>query len=99
VGACFAPPERNRPLLINNGQKLKVTQTVELAYNHGEPADPPAAFQAEAGGLRATVTWERTGDHAWRRTAGLVVENPLVSQADYASVRRMLREWTDRMTR
>jgi hypothetical protein len=99
IATDFAPPQRNQPLLINNGQKLHLKQTLELTYKASDPGYAPAPFHAEAGGIRTSATWERTGDHSWRRTAELSVDNPLVSQADYPSVRRMLRNWTDNLTR
>jgi hypothetical protein len=98
VDSYFAPPTRDRPLLINNGQTLHLTQTLDLAYDHGDPANPPAPFEATAGGLHARTTWEHVSDHAWRRTAELDVTNPLVAQADYVAVRRMLRDWIGQLT-
>jgi hypothetical protein len=98
VEAYFAPPNRDRPLLLNNGQKLHVKQTLDLVYDHGDPAQDPAPFDATAGGLHARTTWERVGDHAWRRTAELDVDEPQVAQADYAGVRRMLRNWIEHLT-
>ncbi len=97
-GAYFAPPARNRPLLLNNGQKLHLTQTVELIYQQGEPVQAPVPFQGEAAGLRAKATWEHVEGHTWRRTAELEVNDPLIASADYASVHRMLRAWTDHLT-
>jgi len=93
----FAPPERNRPLLINNGQKFHLTQTVELTYAQGEPTTVPASFQGEAAGVRAKVTWERLANHAWRRTAELEINEPLIASADYAAARHLLRDWTDHL--
>ena len=93
VESYFAPPARDRPLLLNNGQPLHLTQTVELTYDHGDPAQAPSPFDATVGGLHARTAWVRVGDHAWRRTAELDVTAPLVGQADYAGVRHLLREW------
>jgi hypothetical protein len=101
IDAYFAPPERNRPLLLNDGQKLHLIQTVEWTY-----ANPPAganslspAFDQNAAGIHATITWKRTSDLAWSRIAELSVDQPLVAQADYATVRHMLRDWADHLSR
>jgi transglutaminase-like putative cysteine protease len=98
VETFFAPPTRDRPLLLNNGQKLHLTQTLELVYQHGDPAEVPAPFDETAGGLHAKTTWERVGDHTWHRTAELDVDEPLVAQANYVAVRHMLRNWLDHLT-
>ncbi len=98
VETYFAPPNRNRPLLLNNGQKLHLTQTVELVYDHGDPATAPAALDETAGGLHAWTKWDRAGDHTWRRTTQLDVTDPLVAQADYVAVRHLLRDWIDHLT-
>jgi len=99
LAAYFAPPERNRPLLINNGQKLQLTQTVELVYAGNDPAQDPAAFERQLAGIHAAIAWKRTGDRAWTRTAKLTIDQPLVAQADYAGVRGMLRDWSDLLAR
>ena len=56
VAAYFAPPERDRPLLINNGQKLHLLQTVEWTdtFNHHRIRPP---FDQQTAGIHATITW------------------------------------------
>lgn len=97
VEEYFAAPTRNRPLEINNGQSLHLLQTVTLTYDHGIPAELPAAFDQTAGGIRTQIKWERAGDHAIKRTAELDVTTPLVPQSDYVAVRQMLRKWTSQL--
>ncbi|MEI9998683.1 MAG: hypothetical protein WDO13_05705 [Verrucomicrobiota bacterium] len=89
----FAAPERNRPLLINNGQNVHLTQVVDIVYHTGAPADPPAPFDRQAAGVHATAKWERVDDHTVRRTASVEVTQPLVASADYVPVRQLLRDW------
>ena len=90
----FAAATRNRPLLLNNGQKLNLVQTIDVIYQQNAPVDPPAPFHAEAAGIRVSAEWQKVDDHTYRRTAKLDVEQPLVAAADYASVRDLLRQWT-----
>jgi hypothetical protein len=101
IDTYFAPPERNRPLLINNGQRLHLIQTVDLSYAPDggiNLADPPP-FDQQMAGIHATILWKgSTGDGIWSRTAELTIDRPLVAQADYAAVRRMLRNWTQQLT-
>jgi len=98
--AYFAAPERNRALLINNGQKLHLIQTVNLTCAHPQFADAvgPFPFDQQAAGLHATILWKRTGNSStWVRTAELTIDQPLVAQADYVPVRQMLRSWTQHL--
>jgi len=96
VDAYFAPPERNRPLLINNGQKLHLVQTVETFYAHDGPRpiiDPDAPFDQHVAGVHAMVKLEHATGDGWIRTAELTIDQPLIAQTDYVAVRQMLREW------
>ncbi len=90
----FAPPVRNRPLLLNNGQKLHVVQTLQVAYRHDPPSQVPAPFDAQSAGFHATAQWKQVDAHTFQRTAELEVTQPLVASADYPAVRQLLRNWT-----
>jgi hypothetical protein len=99
VASYFASRERNRSLLINNGQKLHLVQTLDF------PDAPDAAslpnkspLDLQTAGIHATIKWDHTGDHTWRRTAELTVDQPLVAQADYPGVRGMLLAWVGQLT-
>lgn len=93
----FAAPERNRPLLINNGQKLHLIQTVDVS---GLPAEKAfSGFDQTVAGVRASITWKLSNGHNLTRVAELTMEQPLVAQADYAAVRRMLLDWENRLSR
>ena len=99
VGDYFASPQRDRPLLINNGQKLHLKQTVELTYSRDNPvASSPASFDQQAAGIHASVSWQPTGSQSWTRTAELTIDQPEVSQADYVPVRMMLRNWIEHLS-
>ena len=76
-----------------------LTQTVELVYAANDPGLDPPSFDRQMAGIHATVTWKRTSDRAWTRTAELSIDQPLVAQADYVGVRGMLRDWTDHLAR
>jgi len=100
LNAYFAAPERNRPLLLNNGQKLRLIQTVNLACTSTEFADTISLspFDQQAAGLHATILWKRAGSSSnWVRVAELTIDQPQIAQADYAPVRRMLRSWTEHL--
>ncbi len=100
IAACFASPERNRPLLINNGQRLHLSQIVDLAYagDQAPVAKDPPSFDQQVAGVHATINWKHLNAHAWSRVVELTVDQPLISQADYAAVRQMLRNWNEQLT-
>ncbi len=94
----FVSPERDRPLLINNGQKLHFIQTIELdtsKWSGGSQMLAPA-FDQQVGGVHATVKWGDLGTTS-TRTAELTIDQPEISSADYGAVRKMLREWVERL--
>ncbi len=99
VGDYFASAQRDRPLLINNGQKLHLKQTMELTCNPANPiAQSPPLFDQQVAGIHATVSWQSKGNLTWTRTAELTVDQPEVSQADYVPVRMMLRNWIEHLS-
>jgi hypothetical protein len=98
VGDYFASPQRDRPLLINNGQKLHLKQTMELTYRDNSLAPSPPSFDQQAAGIHATVSWKSNGPQSWTRTAELTIDQPEVSQADYVPVRMMLRNWIEHLS-
>jgi len=97
VASYFATPERNRPLLINNGQKMHLLQVVTLLGSGRGPVDPAAPYDQKAAGIEAKIAWQVQGDDLVR-TAELIVDQPLIAPADYVTVRKMLREWTDQLS-
>jgi hypothetical protein len=92
VDSYFAAPNRNRPLEINNGQKLHLIQTIDSP----DPMDttPPTPYDQKVAGIEAMVSYQ-SHDGGQSRTAELIIDNPVVAPADYAKVRQMLREWND----
>ncbi len=99
ISSYFASPERDRPLLINNGQKLHLIQTVELTYAHYSPlAKDPPPFDQQTAGIHATISWQIKGDQSWTRTAELTIDQPEVAQTDYVPVRQMLRSWSQQLS-
>ena len=87
----FSAPERPRPLWLNDGQPMVLQQTVRLRQGGPETLPPP--FQAEAAGEKLSVVWKRDGDGSIVRTARLDLLQPVVATADYAPLRRAIREW------
>ena len=60
----FGSPTRDRPLWLNDGQPMSLTQTVQLRY--AAPGDVPSPLpppkQTEVGGQKMSVTWERVDE-------------------------------------
>lgn len=90
----FSAPARSRALWLNDGQPLALTQTVRLRYADGAPEKLPASLQTEVAGEKLSIVWERTGEHAVTRTARLELSRPVVPAADYAALRKAVREWS-----
>jgi len=84
--------DRDRPLLINDGQDVHLTQTIDVVYQKHAPDSPPG-FTAQAGGIQASAKWQRVDDHTLRRSAEITISQPLVASADYPAVRDLLRRW------
>jgi hypothetical protein len=99
VLAYFTSPARNRPLLLNDGQPVLLTQTLRLHYFKSAPDPLPAPFQAALAGEKLSVRWERVDEHTLRRTARLELANGLVPAADYAALRQALRGWNAAIAR
>jgi len=99
VQLALAAPTRNRPLLLNDGQPMRFTQTITLHYDHATPKELPAPFHTEAAGEQLSVEWTRVDEHTCRRTASLDLAQGLVSTADYAALRRALHDWNTSLAR
>ncbi len=90
---ALSAPERDRPLRLNDGQPLTLTQTLRLRYAAQAPEKLPEPMESDAGGEKMSVAWQRVDEHTVLRTARLEISTPLVPSADYASLRRALRGW------
>jgi len=93
----FSPPDRDRPLWINDGQPLVVTQTLELQFAGQAPALPAPPWTVQSAGQKFTVTWEKTAPDTLRRVARAELTKPIVASADYASLRRAIRDWSSNL--
>ena len=92
----FGAPSRDRPLLLNDGQPMALTQTVQLRYAAAPGlADLPPPRTATAGGQKMSVRWERVDERTVRRVARLELAQPTVPPADYASLRGALHAWSE----
>ncbi len=89
----FVAADRDRPLLINDGQAMHLTQTVDVVYQQHAPDSALPDFAAQAGGVQATAKWQRVDDHTLRRSAEITISKPQVATSDYSAVRDLLRRW------
>jgi hypothetical protein len=94
----FGPTARNRPLFLNDGQRLQDNQTVEWSFAGPAPAPLPAPFHGEKAGVEVSAEWQRVDDRTWRLTSQLEVKQPTIAVADYAGVRALLRDWIHHLT-
>ena len=95
----FSTPARDRALWLNDGQPLRVTQTVVLRFAGTAPENLPPPLQSAAAGEKLGVAWERVDDHTARRTAVLELARSVVPAGDYAALRQAVRAWNAALTR
>lgn len=89
----FSAPERDRPVRLNDGQPMRLVQTVKLHYRGAAPAHLPTPIRTEAQGHKLSVAWERSDEHTIIRKAQLEFTQPQVETKDYAALRHSIREW------
>ena len=89
----FGAPARDRPLWLNDGQPMTLTQVLVLHGADGSPDQLPPSKRTTAGGQTLSVTWERLDTHTVRRVARLELLQPVVPAADYAALRQAIRAW------
>lgn len=91
--ALFDAPERDRPLLMNDGQQFAIEQTVRMPAGAVSPGQLAAVYDSEVAGEKMTVKWNKVDDKTIERIVRIAVKQPLVAAADYAALRKALREW------
>jgi len=92
---AFSSPQRDRPLLLNDGQQFAGTQTVRLHFAKAAPAELPEPVEIDEAGQTFRITWRKIDAHTAERVAEIAFKNPTVSVADYEGVRRAVRNWTE----
>lgn len=90
----FIPPDRDRPVFLNDGQPFTLRQTLHLHYPAGAPREMPETLDAEAAGEKLSVRWTRDDARTLARTTCLEIRKPLVATADYQTLRQALRKWS-----
>ncbi len=97
----FDSPTRDRPLWLNDGQPMTLSQTVRLRYAAPDkvPMPLPPPRQTEIGGQKMSVAWERVDERTVRRVARLELLRPMVPTADYAALRQAIRSWSMALAR
>ncbi|HBC88613.1 MAG TPA: hypothetical protein DCZ94_16825 [Lentisphaeria bacterium] len=88
--AMVAAETRDRPLLINDGQPLKVAQELSCKSTLPEPA-LPAPFKTEAPGFKASVVFSNKGG-VRERIATIELSQPMLSPSDYPAFRQAVLE-------
>src|ERR1019366_3535881 len=92
----FSVPERNRPLLLNDGQPFSGTQTVRLHFTSTAPADLPSSWQTEVASEKFSITWRRVDANTLERTTLVEFSKPMIEVGDYAAVRHAVYDWNVR---
>jgi hypothetical protein len=95
----FCTPERDRPLLLNDGQQCAGTQTVRLHYAAGPPAKLPPSVAITAAGQTLRISWTKADAHTIERTAEISFPKATIPAADYAAVHRGVEDWTAALMR
>jgi hypothetical protein len=91
--SIFDAPERDRPLLMNDGQQFAIEQTVRMPAGAISPEQSAVNYDSETAGEKMTVKWNKVDDKTIERIVRIEVKQPMVAAADYAALRKALREW------
>ena len=91
---AFCSPERDRPLLLNEGQPFAGVQNVVLHFAADPPGKLPAPVEMAAAGQTLAIHWKQIDSHTVERTAEIEFKSPTIAAGDYAAVRRAVRDWT-----
>ncbi|SDU12814.1 protein of unknown function [Verrucomicrobium sp. GAS474] len=91
--AAFAEADRERPMLLNDGQPLRFRQVIRYHFAQPREGTPPAPFSVQAGGEALSVTWTLRDAKTWEREAVLDLRQTRIAPADYRSIRRALKDW------
>ena len=91
--AIFDAPERDRPLLMNDGQEFTIEQTVRMPAGAVSQDQSAASYDSEVAGEKMAVKWNKVDDKTIERIVRIEVKQPMVPAADYAALRKALREW------
>ena len=95
----FGAPTRDRPLWLNDGQPMTLTQVLVVHGDDGSSDKLPPPKQTEVGGQKLSVAWERVDGRTYRRVARMELRQPIVPAADYAPLRQAIRTWNTDLTR
>ncbi len=90
---AFSSPERNRPLLLNDGQQFSGKQTVRLHFVKPTARELPPPLSLEAAGETLQVTWQKLDEQTLERVAQIDFKKPAVSASDYPALRKAVRVW------
>ena len=97
--ASFASPQRDRPMLLNDGQQFAGSQTVRLHFAGAPPLPLPAPVEIDVAGQKLSIQWRQIDPHTCERVASIAFKNATIPAADYAGLRRSVRDWTAALTR
>ncbi len=97
-GDYFIAPERDRDLILNDNQSVRLVQTVRLHYQDGSaPEVLREDYRRELPGHAWSIHYFKEDANTWRREAVYDVRTPRVTPSEYASVRRELGQWLRRL--
>jgi hypothetical protein len=88
----FSAPQRDRPLLLNDGQRFAGTQVVRLHFAKPIQGNLPAPIDTQIAGEKFQVEWQKADDHTEVRTVKAVFDNATVAPDDYQEVRKGVRQ-------
>lgn len=90
----LSTPERDRPMVLNDGQPLTYQQVVRYHFAGKAPAAGPATPPATVAGQQLDLKWTTAGAGILERKAELRLNQPIVATQDYTPFRRALRSWS-----
>ncbi len=91
---AVAVPQRNRTLMLNDGQRLNIFQSIRIK---GDSSTPSARQWEKKTDLATMEASYAPTDDGWERTARLLLDQPSIPPKDYPIFKAQVAEWNARL--
>ncbi|MGF1679265.1 MAG: DUF3857 domain-containing protein [Candidatus Methylacidiphilales bacterium] len=94
----YSAPQRNRDMLLNDNQKLRLEQTVSMSFASKQtPRKLAGNYDKQFPGHRWSIRYNKKDAQTWERIAIYEMDQPRVAPNHYPEVRRELNAWVRRL--
>jgi hypothetical protein len=94
----FSAPQRNREMILNDSQKLRLEQQVLLTFTATKAPEKIADnYARKVPGHRWSIQYLKKSPTVWERIARYEMDQPKISSEAYAQVRQEMMSWIERL--